>query len=107
MQELRPLLESPLISLTHTNYREKPPSYEETILNDSKPAYSSNNNPSNGTVIVTVDNVRLYHVKPSGEIESYLEDTLYLCEFNEKRKNQPPVFLGCGSWVTPIIPKVI
>ena len=88
---------------SNANYSENPPSYDEAIK-DRPSSVKSIKTPNSANIIISIDKVNLYHVLESGEIKSQTPDSLSLCEFNQKVKGQPPVFICCGSWVTPIVP---
>ena len=86
------------------NYTDNPPSYKDSV-GDKLVATSKGTTPPQGmNIILSLDKVTIYQVQTDGDTVSYSPNTLYLCEYTEKVKGQPPAFLGCGSWVTPIVP---
>ena len=86
------------------NYSQSPPSYEDISKDKVLAASAPVAAPNSANIILSLDRVSIYHVLESGEIKSQSPSTLYLCEFNQRSKGQPPAFLGCGTWVTPVVP---
>ena len=86
------------------NYSQNPPSYEEISKDRVVAASGPADAPNSANIILSLDRVTIYHVLESGDIKSQSPTTLYLCEFNQRSKGQPPAFLGCGTWVTPVVP---
>ena len=85
------------------NYTNNPPSYTDRV-GDKLVATSKAPTSQGMNIILSLDRVTIYVVQTDGDTVSYSPNTLYLCEYTEKVKGQPPAFLGCGSWVTPIVP---
>ena len=86
------------------NYSHRPPAYEDISKDKVVAASIPTVAPNSANIILSLDKVTVYHVLETGEIKSHSPTTLYLCEFVQRSKGQPPAFLGCGTWVTPVIP---
>ncbi|KAI6654356.1 Spartin-like [Oopsacas minuta] len=85
------------------NYSDNPPSYTD-CMSDRSPAPNKGNSPQSMRILLSLDNVTIYQVQRDGDTISHKPNTLYLCEYVQRIKGQPPAFLGCGPWVTPIVP---